>query len=232
MGWATTSLMERRPSWAGCRASACRSSGRSIVVLMAASSHHRITMHNRMRRHPYLPRRGPEPLGQVLPLRRKPSLSAALSTALAVNEFEAEGFLGPLELVPRRPVWDAQLLRSGRQRIPWIIHAVVTVIRKQDLALFRLRGTVLHVDPCIPRTWPRYEIVFRYHSARYRLSVENPRGAGSAYGAADGRARLVPITLGHRGRIDVEVLDGVREGDQLIIHPGDDITPDRRVTTR
>jgi cyclic beta-1,2-glucan synthetase len=41
---------------------------------------------------------------------------------------------------------------------------------------FRLRGTVLHLDPCIPRAWPRYEIVFRYHSARYRLSVENPRG--------------------------------------------------------
>ncbi|HEV2065018.1 MAG TPA: glucoamylase family protein, partial [Thermoanaerobaculia bacterium] len=42
---------------------------------------------------------------------------------------------------------------------------------------FRLRGTFLHVDPCIPRAWPRYEIVFRYQSARYRLSVENPRGA-------------------------------------------------------
>jgi cellobiose phosphorylase len=35
---------------------------------------------------------------------------------------------------------------------------------------------VLQVDPCIPCAWPRYEILFRYHSARYRLSVENPRG--------------------------------------------------------
>ena len=42
---------------------------------------------------------------------------------------------------------------------------------------FRLRGTTLGVDPCIPRTWPRFEIVFRYHSSRYRLQVENPRGA-------------------------------------------------------
>ncbi len=42
---------------------------------------------------------------------------------------------------------------------------------------FRLRGTVLHLDPCIPRAWPGYEIQFRYHSARYRLSVENPHGA-------------------------------------------------------
>jgi cyclic beta-1,2-glucan synthetase len=77
---------------------------------------------------------------------------------------------------------------------------------------FRLRGTVLHVDPCIPRAWPRYEIDFRYHSARYRLSVENPRGAmrgvtsisldgGPVTGreiplANDGREHRIEVVLG------------------------------------
>ena len=42
---------------------------------------------------------------------------------------------------------------------------------------FRLRGAVLHLDPCIPRAWPGFEVLFRYHSARYRLAVQNPRGA-------------------------------------------------------
>jgi cyclic beta-1,2-glucan synthetase len=42
---------------------------------------------------------------------------------------------------------------------------------------FRLRGTTLHLDPCIPRAWPGYRVAFRYHSARYQLAVENPRGA-------------------------------------------------------
>ncbi len=28
-----------------------------------------------------------------------------------------------------------------------------------------------------PRSWPGYEIAFRYHSARYEMSVENPHGA-------------------------------------------------------
>ena len=42
---------------------------------------------------------------------------------------------------------------------------------------FRFRGATLHVDPCIPRSWPGYKITFRYHSARYELSVENPHGA-------------------------------------------------------
>ena len=41
---------------------------------------------------------------------------------------------------------------------------------------FRVRGTSLHIDPCIPRAWPGYEIDFRYHSARYEIVVENPHG--------------------------------------------------------
>jgi cyclic beta-1,2-glucan synthetase len=41
---------------------------------------------------------------------------------------------------------------------------------------FRLRGASLVIDPCIPKSWPGFEIAFRYHSARYDISVENPRG--------------------------------------------------------
>ncbi|MEK7373037.1 MAG: glycosyl hydrolase family 65 protein, partial [candidate division NC10 bacterium] len=41
---------------------------------------------------------------------------------------------------------------------------------------FRLRGTRLVVDPCIPRAWKGFTITFRYHSARYEIVVENPRG--------------------------------------------------------
>lgn len=41
---------------------------------------------------------------------------------------------------------------------------------------FRLRGTTLVIDPCIPRAWPGFEISFRYHSSRYQIVVENPHG--------------------------------------------------------
>ena len=41
---------------------------------------------------------------------------------------------------------------------------------------FRLRGSTLALDPCIPRGWPGYEIEFRYHSARYEIVVVNPNG--------------------------------------------------------
>ena len=41
---------------------------------------------------------------------------------------------------------------------------------------FRIRGTVLSIDPCIPRGWPHYSMSFRYHSTVYKIRVENPAG--------------------------------------------------------
>jgi cyclic beta-1,2-glucan synthetase len=41
---------------------------------------------------------------------------------------------------------------------------------------FRVNGTNLTLDPCIPRSWPGFEISFRYRSARYAIAVENPLG--------------------------------------------------------
>ena len=42
----------------------------------------------------------------------------------------------------------------------------------------RLQGDVLHLDPCIPKAWPSFEMTLRYRSARYEILVENPGGAG------------------------------------------------------
>jgi cyclic beta-1,2-glucan synthetase len=50
---------------------------------------------------------------------------------------------------------------------------------------FRLRGATLLIDPCIPRAWPRYEIDFRYHSARYLVVVENPQGVSRGVAATE-----------------------------------------------
>ncbi len=79
---------------------------------------------------------------------------------------------------------------------------------------FRLRGTSLTIEPCIPRSWPGFEIDFRYHSARYEIVVENPhgvsRGVRSVYLdeaalpagttaiplADDGRTHRVRVVLG------------------------------------
>jgi cyclic beta-1,2-glucan synthetase len=48
----------------------------------------------------------------------------------------------------------------------------------------RLRGEVLHLDPCIPKSWPSFEMLVRYRSARYKILVENPDGAGRGIASA------------------------------------------------
>jgi cyclic beta-1,2-glucan synthetase len=62
---------------------------------------------------------------------------------------------------------------------------------------FRLRGTTLKIEPCIPRVWPGYQIDFRYRSARYEVVVENPQGVNRRVVSLhlDGR-RLTDIGAG------------------------------------
>jgi cyclic beta-1,2-glucan synthetase len=77
----------------------------------------------------------------------------------------------------------------------WLYRAGV-----ESLLGFRVRGARLVMDPCIPRAWPGFEIVFRYRSARYVIVVENPHGVsrGVTSVAVDGVAldgdRIVTLT--------------------------------------
>jgi cyclic beta-1,2-glucan synthetase len=64
----------------------------------------------------------------------------------------------------------------------------------------RLEGAVLRLDPCIPKTWPGFEMTVRHGSARYRIVVDNPDGTGSGIRTAtlDGAvvdARPLRLTL-------------------------------------
>jgi cyclic beta-1,2-glucan synthetase len=76
---------------------------------------------------------------------------------------------------------------------------------------FRVRGECLHLDPCIPRGWPRFEIVFQYRSARYEITVENPLGVsrgvsnvevdGAAPVSGGGSLRLTDDGATHKVRV-------------------------------
>jgi cyclic beta-1,2-glucan synthetase len=65
---------------------------------------------------------------------------------------------------------------------------------------FRLRGAVLHLDPCIPRAWRRFEITFRYHGSRYEIAVANPGGV--TRGVASVEVDGTPLPSG-RARLDL-----------------------------
>ncbi|HME27373.1 MAG TPA: glycosyl hydrolase family 65 protein [Acetobacteraceae bacterium] len=54
----------------------------------------------------------------------------------------------------------------------------------------RMEGDILRLDPCIPKTWPRFEMTVRFRSGQYEILVENPDGVCSGIVAAtvDGAA--------------------------------------------
>ncbi len=58
---------------------------------------------------------------------------------------------------------------------------------------FRVRGESLELEPCVPASWPGFEIAFRFRSSRYQISVENPagKGRGVAHAELDGKALAV-----------------------------------------
>jgi cyclic beta-1,2-glucan synthetase len=55
---------------------------------------------------------------------------------------------------------------------------------------FRVQAGALILDPCIPKSWPGFEIVYRHGSATYQIHVDNPHGAtrGIAQAMLDGVA--------------------------------------------
>jgi cyclic beta-1,2-glucan synthetase len=57
---------------------------------------------------------------------------------------------------------------------------------------FRVRGATVSIDPCIPRAWPSYSILFRYHSASYNIKIENPRNVSRGVRRAELDGKPLP----------------------------------------
>jgi cyclic beta-1,2-glucan synthetase len=67
---------------------------------------------------------------------------------------------------------------SGRGGWTWYTGSAAWMYRvavEELLGLTLARGA-LHIDPCIPASWPRYEAVLRTEQAEMRIVVENPTG--------------------------------------------------------
>jgi cellobiose phosphorylase len=64
---------------------------------------------------------------------------------------------------------------------------------------FQLRGNTLRVEPCIPPSWPGFELKYRHGSATYRILVDNSAGTGRGVRSVelDGQRlpdAIVPLT--------------------------------------
>jgi len=58
---------------------------------------------------------------------------------------------------------------------------------------FRVQGDALLLAPCIPASWPGFEIIYRYRSSEYRIEVDNSRHAGHHVIAAELDGQALPV---------------------------------------
>jgi cyclic beta-1,2-glucan synthetase len=94
------------------------------------------------------------------------------STAADIERYKVEPYVTTGDVYGEPP-------HVGRGGWTWYTGSAGWLYRAglESILGFRLRGTRLVIDPCIPRGWPGFSIAFRYHSARYDIVVENPDGA-------------------------------------------------------
>ena len=75
---------------------------------------------------------------------------------------------------------------------------------------FRLHGDCFSIDPCIPKNWEKFELIYRHRSATYFIQVENPdkkmRGVQSI--SVDGNLlnrRTIPIASDGEHKVIVKM---------------------------
>jgi cyclic beta-1,2-glucan synthetase len=92
-------------------------------------------------------------------------------TLAGVDRYKVEPYVVAADVYAEAP-------HVGRGGWTWYTGSAGWMYRAglESILGFRLRGARLVIDPCIPRAWRGFEMVFRYRSARYDLVVENPRG--------------------------------------------------------
>ena len=113
-------------------------------------------------------------------------------SATAVQRYRVEPYVMAGDVYGEPP-------HAGRGGWSWYTGSAAWMYRAglQWILGFRLRGTQLIVDPCIPQDWPGFSMVFRYHSARYEITVDNPDRVcrGVTTGTVDGERFDPPIGI-------------------------------------
>ena len=94
--------------------------------------------------------------------------------AQGVDRYKVEPYVVAGDVYSRAP-------HVGRGGWTWYTGSAAwlyTTLLETVLGLHR-RGDRLRLDPRIPPDWPRFEVVYRFRSATYRIAVENPQGLES-----------------------------------------------------
>jgi cyclic beta-1,2-glucan synthetase len=91
------------------------------------------------------------------------------NTRVGIHRYKVEPYVVAADVYAEPP-------HVGRGGWTWYTGAAGWMYRagSEWILGLRVRGARLHIDPCIPRAWPRFTLTFRHHSSRYNIVVENP----------------------------------------------------------
>ena len=107
------------------------------------------------------------------------------STRASIHRYKVEPYVLAADVYSEFP-------HIGRGGWTWYTGSAGWMYRAGIEAILglRLQGAFLLLAPCIPKRWPRFEIVFQYASTRYEITVENPHGVsrGITHAEFDGQA--------------------------------------------
>ncbi len=67
---------------------------------------------------------------------------------------------------------------------------------------FSVEGNTLRLDPCVPQAWQGFEIVFRHHTARYEVSVDNHAGVCRGIARLELDGQMLPHGSSHITLVD------------------------------
>ncbi|HYM21661.1 MAG TPA: glucoamylase family protein, partial [Vicinamibacterales bacterium] len=90
-------------------------------------------------------------------------------TSADVERYKTEPYAVAGDVYARPP-------HAGRGGWSWYTGSAAWMYRAgiESILGLRRRGAVFSVDPCIPASWPQYEIVWEYRGTRYEITVSNP----------------------------------------------------------
>jgi cellobiose phosphorylase len=95
------------------------------------------------------------------------------TTAEEANHYKVEPYVVCADVYGAPP-------HTGRGGWTWYTGSASWLYRVaiETILGFQLRGSTLRIEPCIPPSWPGFELSYRYQSATYRIFVDNSAGTG------------------------------------------------------
>ncbi len=91
------------------------------------------------------------------------------STRAGLHKYRVEPYVAAGDVYAVPP-------HTGRGGWSWYTGSASWMYRAglESILGFQLSGDRLRLNPCIPRDWREFEIIYRYHKTQYNIRVENP----------------------------------------------------------